>query len=56
MKVAVLNGSQKGKYSTTLQSELYLGRKYSEDSFRIVETASAIRSLEKDFSPVMEAV
>lgn len=56
MKVAVLNGSPKGKYSTTLQSVLYLCRKYPEDSFRIVETASAIKSLEKDFSPVMEAV
>ncbi len=56
MKVAVLNGSPKGDYSTTLFSVKYLQKIFREDEFEIVEVASRIRSLEKDFSPVLEAV
>lgn len=56
MKVTVLNGSPKGRYSTTLHSILYLQKRYPDDEFRIVEVASRIRSLEKDFSPVLEAL
>ncbi len=56
MKIAVLNGSPKGNYSTTLFSVKYLQKIFKEDEFEIVEVASRIRSLEKDFSPVVEAV
>ncbi len=56
MKIAVLNGSPKGDYSTTLFSVKYLQKIFKEDEFEIVEVASKIRSLEKDFSPVLEAV
>ncbi len=56
MKIAVLNGSPKGNYSTTLFSVKYLQKIFQEDSFEIVEVASRIRSLEKDFSPVLDAV
>ncbi len=56
MKVAVLNGSPKGNYSTTLFSVKYIQKIFKDDEFEIVEVASRIRSLEKDFSPVVEAV
>ncbi len=56
MKIAVLNGSPKGNYSTTLFSVKYLQKVFKEDEFNIVEVASRIRFLEKDFSPVVEAV
>ncbi len=56
MKIAVLNGSPKGKYSTTLFSVKYLQKIFREDEFEIVEVASRIKALEKDFTPVLEAV
>ena len=56
MRIAVLNGSPKGRYSTTIHSVLYLQKTFKDDQFDIVETASAIRSLEKNFTPVTEAV
>lgn len=56
MKVAVLNGSPKGRFSTTLHSVLYLQKKFPDDSFEIVEVASRIRALEKDLSPVSDAL
>lgn len=56
MDIAVLNGSPRGKFSTTLQSVKYLEKVFPGDRFEIVETASRIRSLEQDFSPVAEAV
>ena len=33
MKIAVINGSPKGKYSITLQTVLYLQRKFPEHTF-----------------------
>ncbi len=56
MKIAVLNGSPKGNYSTTLFSVKYLQKIFKDDEFEIVEVASKIKSLEKDFSAVLEAV
>ncbi len=56
MKIAVLNGSPKGNYSTTLFSVKYLQKIFKDDEFEFIEVASRIRSLEKDFSPVVEAV
>ncbi len=56
MKIAVLNGSPKGNYSTTLFSVKFLAKVFGGDEFRFVEVASRIRALEKDFSPVVDAV
>lgn len=56
MKVAVLNGSPRGRYSTTLHSVLFLQKMFSQDEFTVVETSSAIRSLEKDLSPLLGAL
>ncbi len=50
MKIAVINGSPKGKYSITLQTVLYLQRKYPEHEFCVLHAGQRIKVLEKDFS------
>ena len=54
MKIAVINGSPKGKYSITLQTVRYLERKYPEHEFYILHAGQTIRALEKDFTPAKE--
>jgi len=50
MKIAVINGSPKGKYSITLQTVLYLQRKYPEHEFCVLHAGQKIKALEKDFT------
>ena len=50
MKIAVINGSPKGKYSITLQTVLYLEKKYPQHEFCVLNAGQQIKSLEKDFS------
>ena len=54
MKIAVINGSPKGKYSVTLQTVLYLEKKYPEHEFTVLHAGQKIKSLEKDFSKAKE--
>ncbi|MBO5360997.1 MAG: NAD(P)H-dependent oxidoreductase [Clostridia bacterium] len=54
MKIAVINGSPKGNYSVTLQTVLYLEKKYPEHQFCILNAGQQIKSLEKDFSKAKE--
>ena len=54
MKIAVINGSPKGRYSVTLQTALYLEKKFPEHEFTVFNAAQRIKSLEKDFSKVEE--
>ncbi len=54
MKIAVINGSPKGKYSVTLQTTLYLEKKYPEHEFTVLHAGQKIKALEKDFSKVKE--
>ena len=49
MKIAVINGSPKGKYSITLQTVLYLERKFPEHTFEILHAGQRIKALERDF-------
>ena len=49
MKIAVVNGSPKGAYSITLQTVLYLQKKYPEHSFSVLNAGQKIKALEKDF-------
>ena len=56
MKIAVINGSPKGKYSITLQTVEYLKRKYREHTFEILDAGQKIKSLEKDFSKAKELI
>ena len=56
MKICILNGSPRGQYSTTLQTCLYLQKRYPQHGFTFVEVASRINALEKDLSPVLTAM
>ena len=51
MKIAVVNGSPKGKYSITLQTVRYLQRKFPEHEFSVLHAGQTIRALERDFTP-----
>ena len=48
MKIAVVNGSPKGKYSITLQSILYLQKVYPEYEFCVLNAGQTIKALEKE--------
>ena len=50
MKIAVINGSPKGKYSITLQTVIYLQKKYPQHTFEVLHAGQKIKALEKDFS------
>lgn len=54
MKIAVINGSPKGKYSITLQTIRYLERKFPEHEFVTLHAGQVIRALERDFTPARE--
>ena len=50
MKIAVINGSPKGKYSITLQTIRYLERKFPEHEFNVLHAGQKIKAFEKDFT------
>jgi len=56
MKVLVLNGSPKGKYSITLQTSLYLEKRFPEHNFQVLHVGQQIKSIEKDFSAAADAI
>ena len=56
MKILVLNGSPKGKYSITLQHTRFLEKLYSQHSFEVLNVGQKIKSLSKDFTPAREAI
>ena len=54
MRIAIINGSPKGKNSITLQTSNYLMQKYPEHEYRVLNAAQIIKLLEKDFSRARE--
>ena len=56
MNILVLNGSPKGKNSVTLQTVRYWEILFPEQQFDILHVGQKIKSLEKDFTPALEAV
>lgn len=56
MKILILNGSPKGKYSITLQTTRYLEKVYPNHSFEILNVGQKTKSLQKDFTPAREAI
>ncbi len=56
MKIAVINGSPKGKYSITLQTVHYLERKFPEHEFSVLNAGLQIKSLEKDFTKAKDLI
>ncbi|MBR5491035.1 MAG: NAD(P)H-dependent oxidoreductase [Oscillospiraceae bacterium] len=56
MKILVLNGSPKGSASITLQTVHYISKLFPQHEFEILHVGARIKSLEKDFSPALEAM
>lgn len=56
MNILVINGSPKGKYSVTWQTCRYLQLRNPSHTFQILNVGSTIKSLEKDFSPAVDAI
>ena len=56
MNILVINGSPKGEYSITLQTILFLQKKHPGICFEILHAGQRIRSLEKNFTPALEAI
>ena len=56
MKILVLNGSPKGKYSITLQHTRYLEKCYPQHDFEVLHVGQKIKSLQKDFSVAKAAI
>lgn len=54
MNITVINGSPKGKQSVTLQTILYLEKKYPQHNFEVIHAGQQIKSFEKDFSKAKE--
>lgn len=54
MKILVINGSPKGKYSITLQTSRFLEIKYPDHKFEFIDAGQKIKSIEKDFSSSKE--
>ena len=56
MDILVINASPKGKYSITLQTVRYLEKRFPDHTFRTLNAGQTIKSLEKDFTPALEAM
>ncbi len=56
MKICILNGSPRGKFSITSMTSQYLEKCFPQHSFTYVLAAAQIRSLEKDLSPALKAM
>ena len=56
MHILILNGSPKGEYSITLQTILYLQKKFPEHTWTTLHVGQKIRALEKDFTEAREAL
>ena len=56
VNILILNGSPKGETSITLQTLLYLQKKFPGQQWKTLHVGQKIKSLEKDFSPALEAL
>ena len=56
MKILILNGSPKGENSITLQTLLYLQKKFPGQQWQTLHVGQKIKALEKDFSSALEAL
>lgn len=56
MRIAVINGSPKGKNSISLQSVLYLQKKFPSQEFSIIHAGALVKSLEKNPDPLLEEI
>lgn len=54
MNILVINGSPRGKNSVTLQTVLYLEKRYPKNNFSVLQVGQQIKSYEKDFFKAKE--
>ena len=55
MNILIINGSPRGRFSVTLQSCLYLEKRFPAHSCEYLNAGAAIEGFEKDMAPVKEA-
>lgn len=56
MKICVINGSPRGKNSVTLQTVLYLEKRFPQHEFDFLNVGAGIQSFERDMSGAVEAI
>ncbi len=56
MRICIINGSPKGKYSITLQTALYIQKHFPEEEYEIFNVGQKIKLYEKDMSEVIEGI
>ena len=56
MNICVLNGSPRGKYSTTVHTMLYLEKRYPEHHYEILNVGTKINAYERDMSEAIDAI
>ncbi|MBE6936389.1 MAG: iron-sulfur protein [Ruminococcaceae bacterium] len=56
MQILVVNGSPKGENSITLQTVHYLEKRFPTHRFEILHAGQRIHSLERDFTPALDAL
>ena len=56
MKVLIINGSPRGRYSVTLQSCLYLEKCFPQHSFEYLNVGAGIGTFERDMAPALKAM
>ncbi|ONI41558.1 iron-sulfur protein [Candidatus Epulonipiscium fishelsonii] len=54
MNILILNGSPKGKNSVTLQTALYLSKRFPKHNFDILNVAQQIKQIERNFNEAKE--
>lgn len=54
MKILIVNGSPKGKYSVTLQTLNYLEILHPEHEFKVLHAGQIMKKLQRDFTPALE--
>ena len=55
MKILIVNGSPRGRFSVTLQSCLYLEKRFHRHSFEYLNVGAGIESFERDMRPAAAA-
>ena len=56
MKILIVNGSPKGKYSVTLQTLNYLALRFPEHDFEVIHAGQQIKKIQRDFSVSKKAL
>ena len=56
MKILIVNGSPKGKYSVTLQTLNYLALNFPQHEFSVIHAGQQIKKIQRDFSSSKKAL